>query len=227
MHQIKGDNDVRMKLVLSIAACFTIFLCLPLVSAADVVPWDTESYRAFAQEDVWYFTSDEQIGTVLPLNASVDETCLGGYAVADSQITSTSMFVASGGASGGCGANHSTAIAEFEGTYTANNPLFQFSYDYTSDYGSLGGIYIANLTTSTILLNQSFGSSEILYVQTAIGDEIFVQFDLTSATCCDGGSTATLDYNMAVAPEPISSILFVAGGTLLAGRRYFKRKKKA
>jgi hypothetical protein len=67
-------------------------------------------------------------------------------------------------------------------------------------------------------------------VPTIAGNEIAVDFGAKASASTEWDAQSEnvrLNFSMAVTPEPVSSILFVTGGILLAGRGYLRRKKTA
>jgi hypothetical protein len=131
----------------------------------------------------------------------------------------------------------------FSGTYIANLPYFVFSYDYfinpepESRKPFSFTIEVNDITTLTNLFSYTINEGEVseesgaYYIPTPVGDNISVEFKLTlghGGSDTYGGRSSYVNYNMTtVVPEPLSSILFITGGALLAGRLYIKRKKRA
>ena len=79
------------------------------------------------------------------------------------------------------------------------------------------------------------GSQYIQELQTSYLSHGYLNLamDFTFTSGSSGGGWAfsddasgSIQGKMAVTPEPVSSILFVAGGATLAFRRYLKKKKK-
>ena len=128
----------------------------------------------------------------------------------------------------------SESDAEFNGRYIANDPYLMFQYDYTAPSFGWFNLSVSEYRNNVLyqsLYTVSFineSSSNTIFVPTTIGSDIKVQFDIAVLTDRNQTvpRTSTLNYSMssAVAPEPVSSILFVTGGTLLAGRRLLRSK---
>ena len=129
---------------------------------------------------------------------------------------------------------------QFLGTYTSNDSFFFLSYDALlkplSSYTTHSlTINVNDLTASSVLFSQTITTDTVgsYYIPNPIGDNISVDFKLSLNKTVNQPwlenllVTSSVNYDMstaAVAPEPISSILFITGGTLLAGRRYLRRK---
>ena len=91
---------------------------------------------------------------------------------------------------------------------------------------------VSNLTNITFTPN---GSQYIEELQTSYLSHGYLNLamDFTFTSGSSGGGWAfsddasgSIQGKMAVTPEPVSSILFVAGGATLAFRRYLKKRKK-
>lgn len=216
----------------------------PLAATADPVSWDAQNYRAYAYSSVSEFVgpgeyiiydedSQEIFGPPLAISASASAS----WPLINPQVgasaastVSTADMQVSTGANACCDlVGYSNAIASFVGSYTAATPYFQFTYSYTGNIDEAfdnAWFWVNDLTMGTNLYSLGLGafSSNTISVSTPLGHIIEVSYGQEMDSTY-GGRTNTLSYSTAVVPEPISSILFVTGGTLFAGRRIKRRKK--
>ena len=202
-------------------------LCLPLIAGAAAIPWTQAEYQTYATvyNDVfWDF--DENVGPSFPLSAYYNyDNGFGTYGTASSNITESHMDVQASSYEMISGAD-----AIFIGRYTGTSDLFQFVYDVnTGNYPLWFSVY--DYTTSSNIYDYQLSTgSGVLSLNTPVGHDLQIDVILSAGvdSSNQGPTTdnASLNYNMSLlsAPEPISSILFITGGTLLAGRRFLRRK---
>ena len=234
-----------MKKLKGIIITGVMLLFIPISAFADAVPWSSTLYTAEAGRITTY---NIQSGPVPPVTATwYWQPGFYSSSYANSSITSNSMYVQSTSNNPDLEVR---AIAIFSGTYLSNAAPFQFTYDgsYTSmDTSTCSDCYklqehyawliITDLTANNNVLyyNNSLtldSSTNIVEIPTIGGHEIKIDFGAKAFTEIElnpnwSTDTVTLNYSMAVAPEPISSVLYISGGALLAGRRYLRKKKKA
>ena len=223
---------VEIRSLILTSTVITILLFLAVRADAVAVPWSSQSYSVWAKA----YTTGEIDSASGPLSASatVDSNCCAdGWEYGYSHANGSFLEVAA--STQGTYA-YSQAYAEFKGTYIASDTTYFYSYDLTRNYsgavvGNWGSILIQDKTASSTIYSWSgmLSDSDAISIPTAVGNEIYVNLSI-EATATSGSlgfpevNSATLSYTTAIAPEPISSILFITGGTLLAVRRFIRKQ---
>jgi len=172
-----------------------------------------------------------------PISASASAHFMGEESNAFSEITYSTMNVYAQAFSGYNDEfwllyGRAVGDAQFKGTFTANAPLLNFTYSLSSNNNkpsAAGGwIYVDDLTEGIELFSFSFAPSipSTVALSIPIGHEIefYIEGWADTSVYYYDISDATLTYSTSLVPEPISSLLFLAGGATLALRRYWRKK---
>ena len=216
--------------IFAVSTIMMILLLLPVIAFAGAVPWISENYTAYACASFDGFTeaacygSFESYAYGPPLPISISESTPEPSphpTVGSSSITSSDMTVYS---NQNHGDERGVGRADFSGTYNAISPYPFFLFSYELSGFNDAWLTITDQTSGTVLGNYTLLQTSkpvVISVSTTSDHLISVDFGIEGVN----GGYGTLSYTTAVAPEPISSLLFITGGTLLVGRRFLKRKK--
>jgi len=204
-------------------AIIAVLIISAISAGADVVPWSSKTYTAYAESVLGVpHTDTDSVPPVSATDSVVTDPSQGNVYYAHSEVTATDMYVEVW--------PDGHATASFSGTYTANLPYFIFNYYLSHNFAFLTfNIDIQDSTASSSLFTFTSDSGTdfgTFVVQTPVDHDINVDFYLDFDGYPTVYSSSTLSYNMSTSlvPEPISSVLFITGGTLLAGRRIIRRR---
>lgn len=208
---------MKTRTIISIIAIAIVLGIMPSgAHAAAGIPWLTEYYYVYADGDdgTGYISVTDSATSSLDLPLSAVAGDGSGCLESMSTITSTTMDVR---AYAGMECSMPSAGASFSGTYSATLPSFVFNYSLDNGYG-MTSLSVTDGGTEVFNNFLSSGTHSVV-IPVTVGNTIEVGFGQGA-----NYSDTTLNYEMAVVPEPVSSTLLLLGGATLGVRRFRKRK---